>query len=76
MLLLICGDLLLLGGVLGRGGVRGLAIGDLTLGGVRDLDFLCLLIGLCLEKEKLVSDKKGECEAKRVYLDACEDLEL
>lgn len=52
MLLLTGDDLLLAGGVLGRGGVRGLAIGDLTLGGVLDLDFLCLLIGLCLELKR------------------------
>lgn len=51
MLLLIGGDrLTLAGGVLGLGGVLGRPTGDLTLGGVLDLDFLCLLIGLCLKK--------------------------
>lgn len=50
MLLLIGDRFAFVGGVLGRGGVLGLPIGDRILCGVLDLDFLCLLIGLCLKE--------------------------
>lgn len=50
MLRLVGDDLLsLAGGVLGLGGVRGRAIGDLARTGDLDRDLRCLLGGLCLE---------------------------
>jgi hypothetical protein len=61
MLRLTGGDrLILAGGVLGLGGVRGRPTGDLILGGVLDLDLRCLLIGLWLKYHKKVENFEHE----------------